>query len=218
MSEIYSTYSLDQLVEACRQVGTAEVWSEFVARTRNLVTGAVVAAMRRWKVCRSLPPEDVVQDVYLKISANHAAVLRSFQAQHSHAAAGYLRAIAANLAHDFCKGRNADRRGAGREESLDESRPPAGAVSSGEQEIERVLLIREIDGILLSGGPDSARDRNIFWLYYRQGFTAKAIAAIPAFGLTVKGVESALFRMTQIVREQLGQGDEGKGNLRRKSS
>jgi len=37
--------------------------------------------------------------------------------------------------------------------------------------------------------PNYIRDCAIFWLYYRQGLTAKAIAQLPDIGLTVKGVE-----------------------------
>jgi len=47
------------------------------------------------------------------------------------------------------------------------------------------------------------RDRTIFWLYYRQGLTAKEIGALPSIGLSLKGVESTLHRLTQLVREHL---------------
>jgi len=43
----------------------------------------------------------------------------------------------------------------------------------------------------------------VFWLYYRAGFTASAIASLPTVGLTTKGVESLIFRLTRIVRENL---------------
>jgi RNA polymerase sigma-70 factor (ECF subfamily) len=43
----------------------------------------------------------------------------------------------------------------------------------------------------------------IFWLYYQQGMSAKTIASLPAVGLTAKGVESAIFRLTRQVREAL---------------
>jgi RNA polymerase sigma-70 factor (ECF subfamily) len=45
----------------------------------------------------------------------------------------------------------------------------------------------------------------IFWLYYEQGMTAKAIAALPSINLTSKGVESAISRLTRLVREQVVQ-------------
>jgi RNA polymerase sigma-70 factor (ECF subfamily) len=47
------------------------------------------------------------------------------------------------------------------------------------------------------------RDRTVFWLYYQQGFSAKAIAALPSIGLSEKGVESAILRLTREVRNRL---------------
>jgi DNA-directed RNA polymerase specialized sigma24 family protein len=47
------------------------------------------------------------------------------------------------------------------------------------------------------------RDRALFWLYYLQGFTAEEIARLPVAGLTAKGVESALRRVTRWLREEI---------------
>jgi RNA polymerase sigma-70 factor (ECF subfamily) len=47
------------------------------------------------------------------------------------------------------------------------------------------------------------RDRALFWLYYRQGFTAEEIAGMTAIGLTAKGVESALRRVTIWLRGEI---------------
>ena len=71
--------------------------------------------------------------------------------------------------------------------------------------MERQVLLKEIDRCLetCSEGPDKERDRLIFWLYYQQGMSAKAIAALPTVGLGAKGVESAILRLTRLVREQL---------------
>src|SRR5437667_159549 len=59
---------------------------------------------------------------------------------------------------------------------------------------------------------DLPRSRLIFWLYYRSGLSASAIASIPNIGLTTKGVESALLRLTRLVRiaftEPAGPGEE----------
>jgi hypothetical protein len=44
--------------------------------------------------------------------------------------------------------------------------------------------------------------RQIFWLHYRQGMTAKEIAGLAYLGLSEKGVESVLFRLVRLVREE----------------
>ena len=71
--------------------------------------------------------------------------------------------------------------------------------------MEREVLLKQIDRCLetCSEGSDQERDCLIFWLYYQQGMSAKAIAALPTVGLTAKGVESAIFRLTRLVREQI---------------
>ena len=71
--------------------------------------------------------------------------------------------------------------------------------------MERGVLLKEIDRCLETclEGPDQERDRLIFWLYYQQGLSANAIAALPTVGLTAKGVESSIFRLTRLVREQI---------------
>jgi RNA polymerase sigma-70 factor (ECF subfamily) len=53
----------------------------------------------------------------------------------------------------------------------------------------------------------SVRDRNLFWLYYRQGLTAEAISRIPAIGLSAKGAESAIGRLTRLLRETILHGN-----------
>ena len=71
--------------------------------------------------------------------------------------------------------------------------------------MEQEILLRQIDSCLQSygEGPIQERDRTVFWLYYRQGLTAKEIAALPSTGLTVKGVESAILRLKSLVREKV---------------
>jgi hypothetical protein len=44
----------------------------------------------------------------------------------------------------------------------------------------------------------------IFWFFYEQGYTAKEISFLPEIGLTVKGVEAVLLRLTRYLREEFG--------------
>ena len=55
---------------------------------------------------------------------------------------------------------------------------------------ECALLLDRVDACLRDLAPSETRDRDrkIFWLYYRQGMTAKEIAGLPQIGLTLKGV------------------------------
>jgi DNA-directed RNA polymerase specialized sigma24 family protein len=97
-------------------------------------------------------------------------------------------------------------RGAGRRESsLDSYLESTVAGRDGLPDVERDILLSQIDSIL-SSQPEPGippRDRQIFWLYYRHGMTARAIAAIAHIGLTAKGVESVIQRLTALVRQRL---------------
>jgi RNA polymerase sigma-70 factor (ECF subfamily) len=71
--------------------------------------------------------------------------------------------------------------------------------------MERTILLQEIDLHLARSisAEELPRSRLIFWLYYRSGLSASAIASLPSIGLTTKGVESALLRLTRLVRTAL---------------
>ena len=65
-------------------------------------------------------------------------------------------------------------------------------------------LLEQLDR-KLRGAPQSIseRDRALFWLYYLQGYTAEEIAHVAQVGLTPKGVESALRRVTAWLRSEV---------------
>ena len=68
--------------------------------------------------------------------------------------------------------------------------------------VENDILVRELEEIVGEVAEED-RDRLIFELYYRQGFTTRKIAAIPAIGLSQKGVESCLHRLTERLRKRV---------------
>jgi hypothetical protein len=76
----------------------------------------------------------------------------------------------------------------------------------GPEAMEREVLLRQIEARLhnCATGPNQERDCIIFWLYYLQRMSAKAIAALATIKLTAKGVEAVIFRLTRCVREHLG--------------
>jgi RNA polymerase sigma-70 factor (ECF subfamily) len=141
--------------------------------------------------------DDLVQDTLLKLCANNFRALHSFDCQHENALFGFLKVVASNVVQDHFRSSHSQKRGSGREE---EELDPA---CDGHVDVsaERNILIGEIHRCLESEA--SERDCMIFWLYYQQGLTAKAISELPAIGLTVKGVESTLLRLTRLVREKM---------------
>src|SRR5262249_11427184 len=153
--------------------------------------------------------DDLVQETYLKLCADNFRLLRRFKSQHQDAFYGYLKVVTANLVHDHFKAAHSSKRGSGTIESaIDEpvaSATDVAGVASAAKSSERAVLLREIDAMLsrLAAGPQLQRSRRIFWLYYRFGFTASAIAALPYIGLNTKGVESTILRLTRLLRQEL---------------
>jgi RNA polymerase sigma-70 factor (ECF subfamily) len=207
VAQSYSLQSLEQLVEECQRTGGAGAFEELVIRTHRMVAATVAGTLRRWGSSDFSSLEDLVQEVYLKISVHRAGCLEGFESRHPGAILGYLRSTAVAVTHDYCKARTAIKRGSGLKlHALDECEPTAeSSDAGGAASIEKDILLREIDKVLVEISPSKTarRDRLIFWLYYRQGFTAQAIAAIPLVALTVKGVEGVIQRLTRQVREKL---------------
>jgi RNA polymerase sigma-70 factor (ECF subfamily) len=151
--------------------------------------------------------DDLLQDTYFKICADHGQILRKFLHQPEGAVYSYLKVIAVNLANDRFRLRLTLRRGGGKTVALaPQSEDYVPDPRNHAAETERDLLFDQIDRVLRANlvGSSAARDRAIFWLYYRQGLTSEAIAAIAQFHLTVKGVEAVIQRLGRVLRDRLG--------------
>jgi RNA polymerase sigma-70 factor (ECF subfamily) len=163
---------------------------------------------RMWGETRAEVIAELVQDVYLKLCADNGRLLQDFQPEHPDAFCGYLKVVAANLVSDYFKSSHTDKRG-GRAEAVPiekAEQAPAQCVGRNLSACERDLLLQELDTLLRESlhGETAARDRTIFWLHYRNGMTAAAIAALPAFRMNVKSVESVIHRVTRALRDQVG--------------
>jgi RNA polymerase sigma-70 factor (ECF subfamily) len=202
----YSHLSAAELFATCASGVEAACWQEFINRFNPVIVRSVLrVAIRHGSTERSLI-DDLVQDTYLKICADQCKLLRTFIPQGPESAFAFLKVIAANVAQDFFKGRLARKRAPeSAAESVEAASVPASAESLNHHltQTERAVLIDQIDRRLKTALPpeEVPRSRTVFWLYYRSGLTASAIASLPTVGLTTKGVESLLFRMTRLVRE-----------------
>jgi RNA polymerase sigma-70 factor (ECF subfamily) len=203
----YATISPEELVRVCAYGGSAAAWEEFIRRFNPLIAGVVIRSARRWGTFQYSLVDDLVQDIYLKLCADQCRLLRDFESREPNAVFGYLKVVTANVVHDYFKATYAAKRGAGEApediDILNSYTVPSTQDRLGNQaSLERNILMREIDTYLhksVAEG-DLRRCRLIFWLYYRSGLSASAIAAIPSIGLSTKGVESMLLRLTRSVR------------------
>lgn len=187
--------SAQELLRLCLQ-GDQAAWLEFVRRFQPLIAGVVVKTIRHWTNPTPALVDDLIQDTYLKLCAKNSRALREFDFQHENSLFGFLKVVASNVVRDhFRKPRPPDD-----DVELDKIQ-----VATPSRSAERNILIGEIRQCLEThaAGPNFTRDCAIFWLYYRQGLTAKAISDLPAIGLTVKGVESTLLRLIRLIKEKM---------------
>ena len=200
----WSDTNSQELIAACIDRGDAAAWEEFVHRFRPVIAATVLRTARRFGTANPELLDDLVQETYLKICANRCRVLREFTPQSPESIFGLLKTVACSVVHDHFRGDLAAKRGGGREDTaLDSYAESVLPAREGLPEMERQILLGEIDACLAGAAATTERDRQIFWLYYRHGMTSRAIGAISCIGLTPKGVESVIQRLTGMVRRRL---------------
>jgi DNA-directed RNA polymerase specialized sigma24 family protein len=195
---------LNKLLELCLQPEHEALWAEFVSRSHPIIAGVIIKTIRRWIRPNPSLVDDMVQETYLKLCLNDFKALRHFVFRHENSVFGFLKVVASNAVHDHFRAVYSRKRGGGMTDvpldcvPLAELRDPSPVA-------ERRVLVRAIHDCLETyvGGPNSARDRMIFWLYYREGFTARAISGLPSIRLSVKGVEDTICRLLNLVRVKL---------------
>lgn len=198
--------SAQELVSFCLDSQDEAGWTEFVRRFQPLIAGVINRCVSRRVGSNPALVDDLVQETYLKLYANNCKPLRDFNFQSEHGFFGFLKVVASHVVEDHFRGSRSQKRGSGREEEdIEEARTAAPFRTGASQPVELAILMGEIERSLaeLASEPNFARDHAMFWLYYRQGLTAKAISQLPAIGLSVKGVESTLLRLTRLVRAKL---------------
>jgi RNA polymerase sigma-70 factor (ECF subfamily) len=205
--ESYSSISTEELVRRCAASRNSEPWEEFVRRFHRLIATVTFRTASRLGDSSRQTVDDLIQETYLKLCADDFRILRSFEQQHPDAFTGYVKVVTANVVRDHFKSLHTKKRGAGHLEQIEEGFvPAAGEDSAGSaRSIERAVLLHEISRHLelCVVGPDQERNRQVFWLHYRAGLSARAIADVPEIGLTTKGVESIILRVTKDLRERM---------------
>jgi RNA polymerase sigma-70 factor (ECF subfamily) len=207
--ESYPSISIEELVRQCSASRSPGAWEEFVRRFHRLIATVILRTASRLGDSSKQTVDDLIQETYLKLCADDFRILRSFEHQYPGAFSGYVKVVTANVVRDHFKSAHTKKRGAGNLEQLEEDFvPAAGEDSAGSpKSIEREILIQEIASHLqlCTTGPDQERNTQIFWLHYRAGLSARNIADLPGIGLTTKGVESILLRITKELRERMAE-------------
>jgi RNA polymerase sigma-70 factor (ECF subfamily) len=202
---VFSQLSSSELLRLCVQRAPEEAWGEFMRRYHPVIARNVARIARQYDIDSPATIEDMVQEVYVKLCDRSCRILREFRDDREDALYAFLKVVSANIARDRCHAMAAMKRGGGKVVPLtadDDSLPADDDFGS---RLVHGLFIEKVEAVVTryTEGPSAVRDQSIFWLYYRQGMTAREIAAIPAFELTAKGVESLLQRLVRQVRTEL---------------
>jgi RNA polymerase sigma-70 factor (ECF subfamily) len=205
-----SSISFEELIRACTEIGTPEAWEEFVHRLQPTIAMVALRIARQWGQSSPDVVDDLIQETYLKLCADRGKVLREFEQRHPDALFGFIKVVTANIVRDHFKAQHTEKRGAGKEpDELDEkvNTVAEGGGTGSPESIEQEILLKEIDDCLVRHleQPSLERDRMVFWFYFRHGMTAQAISTLPAIGLSTKGVESVILRLTRLVRSELAE-------------
>jgi RNA polymerase sigma-70 factor, ECF subfamily len=194
-----------ELLNFCLSSEDEGLWHKFVRRTQPMIAGVIINTLRRW--CEPNPSlvDDLVQETFLRLFANDRKALRGIRNEFENTIFGYLKVTASNATYDHF------RRPENKAQEIELSEAIAPPVPDGFDRIEFMRLKDQIQERLesLVSSKTCLRDQAIFWLYYEQGYTAKEISLLPHVGLTVKGVESTLQRLTRFVKEDRPEPPEG---------
>jgi RNA polymerase sigma-70 factor (ECF subfamily) len=169
-----------------------------VRRTQPLIASVIINTIRRWQEPSPSLVDDLIQDTFLKLFANERKALRSIKNEYENTIFGYLKVVASNVVRDHF------RQTENKVEEIELADPVLPPTPDGLDRVEFARLKDKIQTRLqsLSSSETYRRDETIFWMYYEQGYTAKEISFLPSVGLTVKGVESTLLRLTRFIREE----------------
>ena len=191
------------LVKKCVRSGEEFYWCEFVARFQPVIAGVVVKTVRRYSGRHRALTDDLVQSTYLKLCSNNYRALRSLNEIHENSIYGLLKVVASNVVHDHFRSAFCGKREMGMSVPLNEDIAAGVMRAPYRQDAETGILSWQIEKCLRRNVAGQ-RDLRVFRLYYGEGFNAREISALAGIGVSTKGVESMLHRLTQLLRARLG--------------
>jgi RNA polymerase sigma-70 factor (ECF subfamily) len=150
--------------------------------------------------------DDIVQEVFLKLCEQERRILRDFEPRGEDSFLGLLRLVSSSVANDYFRRLYSEKRG-GKVVTMPlvgDAVQVSAASAHQSSQMQRSVLMGQLDDKLRAApGIIGERDRALFWLYYLQGLTAEEIARMSGAGLTAKGVESALRRVSTWLRGEV---------------
>ena len=216
-----SSHPANRLAKLCAYSAEAREWEEFARLTIPVVGLAARRLGAVWGDRSTATATEIVQEVFLRLCEDERRILREFEDRGEDSILKLLRIITATVGTDHFRRLRADKRG-GSVSAVSYRRHAAGndlEDADAVRALEMLGLYAQLDGLLrLFPNKVSARDRRLFWLHFKHGMTAEAISSIPAMGLSASGVESALIRLSRLLRKTVIDGKPKLASEKNKSS
>ena len=208
------TLPTPKLVALCAGSHDTALWEEFVRRFQPVISGCVCRTLREFGAVDMQVAEDLIQDAFVRLCDSERRALREFNSVAENAFYGVARLAAVCSVRDHMRKRSADRRG-GRTLTMDlEELHDCSELRVTDNPDRRIELRRIDDELAADTGTHSTRNRMVFWLRHRHGYSAAEIARMPVVGLTPKGVETLLARLTDKLKSSRNSDEHsGEGNL-----
>jgi len=216
-----SALSANRLAQICAYSAEAPEWAELVRVATPVVSLAARRVGEVWGDKSTATVNEIVQDVFLKLCEDERRVLREFESRGDDSFLNLLRVITATVGTDHFRRATAEKRGGYVPAITVQPHTVADELqdSRAARAMEMPSLFAQLDGLLrLYPNNVSARERKMFWLHYSQGMSGEAISRIPGIGLSGKGVETALVRLTRLLRHTVAQGKPKLASTKNKSS
>jgi RNA polymerase sigma-70 factor (ECF subfamily) len=173
--------TIAEMMRACLESGDEAAWIAVVERLQPVIGNAIGRVVRRYGAAKPALVDDLTQVAYLRLCADNYRFLRQARAQRDEAILGLVENVATSVAVDHFRSRPAEM-----------PEPVLAAPPTVLGGVEAHIA-----------GNECARDRMIFDLYYRRRLSARDIASVPGIGLTQRGVEASIHRVTLSLRAAL---------------
>jgi RNA polymerase sigma factor (sigma-70 family) len=152
--------------------------------------------------------DDWVQEFFTKLIQHDGRVLRSFRGTTEISVSAFLASIAVSIVSDHLRAQRANRRRA-QLVSMDEIEDYNAPRVESDSRVSALLDLLDIENALKADeeSKNPERDLLIFKLHFVEGLTAREIASIPTFNLTISGLEKVLNRLRRRVSRGTSSGD-----------
>lgn len=186
-----------ELLKSLLETNDPEAWAEFQHRIEKNVRGTVANTLGQFSKDDLI--DDLEQETYIKLTANDYKALRDKIWPQDNSVFAYVKVTAARVVVDYR--RKPENRIFFNPEELD------GVVdrNTHDHTPDFKVMLAEVEKCLQTWAheKDFERDRAIFYLFHRRGYTAREIAEMPSIKLSTKKVENILQKMTSRLRVKL---------------